>query len=88
MTTAFDRLLAKVPGSVQFKAFAAGTAVCLALGYPIFFRGKAQPQGHDYFSQERPEAILKGEEASRKQYLKEREERREQRKLQQQHEQQ
>ena len=74
-----DRFISKIPGSVQFKAFAAGVVVCTALAYPVFATGSGK-QGHDYFSQERPEAILRGEEQSRKQYLKERDERREQRK--------
>ena len=76
--TVFDRYLAKMPGSIQFKAFGAGMVLCAALGYPVFAGGTGK-QGHDYFSQERPEAVLQGEERSRKQYLKEREERREER---------
>ena len=74
----FDRLIQKVPGSLQVKAFVSASLLCIALGYPIF-RSTDGRQGHDYFSQERPEAILKGEEESRQKYLMEREQRREQR---------
>ena len=76
--TVFDRWLQRIPGSIQFKAFATGVVLCGALGYPIFAAGsgEGQKQGHDYFSQERPEAVIRGEEQLRKQYLQERDERR------------
>jgi hypothetical protein len=76
----FDRFVAKLPGSVQVQAFSVGMVLCIAMGYPIFVSGQKEKQGHDYFSQERPEAILQGEESSRKKYLAEREVRREERK--------
>lgn len=75
-------------GSMPFKAFVAGITLCAVLGYPIFgggVGGKGKngdgtstktKQGHDYFSQERPEAILQAEHASRQRYLQEREQRR------------
>ena len=74
--TVFDQWLAKVPGSTPLKAFGAGVLLCAALGYPIFANSQQDKQGHDYFSQERPEAVLQGQERARKQYLQEREERR------------
>mmetsp|Transcript_13958 Transcript_13958/g.26751 ORF Transcript_13958/g.26751 Transcript_13958/m.26751 type:complete len:85 (-) Transcript_13958:188-442(-) len=78
MATGFDRLLQRVPGSMPFKAFVAGMTLCTVMAYPVFAPSNEKTkQGHDYFSQERPEAVLQAEQASRKQYLKERQQRRE-----------
>ena len=74
MTTRFDRMMNRVPGSMPFKAFVTGTTMCAVLAYPVF--SSSTKAGHDYFSQERPEAVLQAEDASRKQYLKERQQRR------------
>lgn len=62
-----DRFINKVPGSPQVKAFAVAITVVGLLAYPVFGVSKEGRQGHDYFSQERPEAILAGEERLRKQ---------------------
>ena len=75
--TVLDQYMARIPGSMPFKAFMAGMICCTALAIPVFFSPTAESrQGHDYFSQERPEAVLAGQERARQQYLQEREVRR------------
>ena len=60
MTTGFDRLIQRIPGSMPFKAFVAGMTLCTVMAYPVFGPKSAEKktqQGHDYISQERPEAV-------------------------------
>jgi len=57
-------------GSLQIKAVVASVAVCALLAVPVFKKDGSKSnktrQGHDYFSQERPEAIRAGEEERRR----------------------
>jgi hypothetical protein len=71
MTTAFDRWIAQrafLGKHPALQAIAAATIVCAATGYQVF-GGSERRQGHDMFSQERPEAILQAEQRSREAYL-------------------
>jgi len=56
-------------GSLQIRAVVASVAVCALLAVPVFKKDGSKSktrQGHDYFSQERPEAIRAGEEERRR----------------------
>lgn len=75
-----DRFVARLPGgSMNVKAFVTAMAICGMVGVPIFMNSDKRKQGHDLFSQERPEAIIRGQEKLREQFLKERDARREER---------
>lgn len=60
-----DDLLKKLPGSTKTKAFGLSIAICTLLAVPVFGK-KDVKQGHDLFSQEKPEAVRAGEERKRK----------------------
>lgn len=61
-----DRFVSKLPGSPAVKAFVASTVVVGLLAIPVFGASKEGRQGHDYFSQEKPEVIRVGQEQQRK----------------------
>jgi len=65
-----DRFLERLPGTPTQKAAVASVTLCVILGYPIFRVQKETLQGHDYFSQEKPEAIRAGEERRRREQRK------------------
>jgi hypothetical protein len=69
--TAFDRVIAQrlfLGKTPWLQAIVGATIVCAATGYQVF-GGSEKRQGHDMFSQERPEAILQAEQRSRQDYL-------------------
>jgi len=61
-----DKFVNKLPGTPGVKAFIAASFICGLLAMPVFGVSKEGRQGHDYFSQEKPEAIRSGEERKRK----------------------
>jgi hypothetical protein len=59
-----------IPGKTpSIQAIVVASALVVALAYPVFNVAKDGRQGHDLFSQEKPEAIAQGQEQSRKDYL-------------------
>lgn len=56
-----DDFVKKLPGSPRVKAFVTASVICAALAVPVF-GGKEGRQGHDYMSQEKPEAVRQVEE--------------------------
>ena len=56
----------KIPGSVAVKSFVASTVIVALLAYPVFGISTETRQGHDYLSQDKPEAIRSGEERRRR----------------------
>lgn len=61
-------------GNPKTKAFVISAALCGLLAVPLFDPNKKQRQGHDYFSQEKPEAITAGQERQQRLKRKQREE--------------
>jgi hypothetical protein len=64
-----DNFMNKIPGSPPVKAFVVAAFITTALAYPVF-RTKDNRQGHDLFSQEKPEAIASGQERARREQRK------------------
>jgi len=64
----FDDFVKKLPGGHYTKLFVATSTILAVTAFPIFFNTKEVRQGHDYFSQEKPEAIRAGQEQLRKEY--------------------
>jgi hypothetical protein len=64
-----DRFVSKIPGSPPVKAFGLSLIIAAACAYPVFGGGRASEtrQGHDLFSQEKPEVIASQEEQKRRQ---------------------
>lgn len=60
-----DRFLQKLPGSTPLKAFVVAGIITATLAYPVF-RTQQTRQGHDLFSQEKPEVIAAGQERARR----------------------
>lgn len=56
----------KTPG---IQAIVVASVLVVALAYPVFNVARDGRQGHDLFSQEKPEAIAQGQERSRQEYL-------------------
>jgi len=79
-----DNYIRSLPGSPAMKAAVASGLIIAVISVPVFFVSKEGRQGHDYFSQEKPEAIRAGEEQQRKIRRKQREEEMEQLRQQQQ----
>ena len=65
-----DKLINKLPGSPPVKAFLCAGLVTAALAYPVFRTKDKTQQGHDLFSQEKPEAIASGQERARREQRK------------------
>ena len=65
-----DKLINKLPGSPPVKAFLCAGLVTAALAYPVFRTKDKTKQGHDLFSQEKPEAIASGQERARREQRK------------------
>ncbi|CAB9522306.1 expressed unknown protein [Seminavis robusta] len=63
-----DARLAKYPGSPGFKVFVAVSTILVVTGYPIYRSTVGGKQGEHYFSQERPEQIVKAQERSKREY--------------------
>jgi hypothetical protein len=62
-----DNLVNKLPGSIKAKAAFLSFAVVGILSIPVFNKTKEQrKQGHEYFSQEKPEQVAAGQEANRR----------------------
>jgi hypothetical protein len=58
-----------VPGKTPgIQAIVVASILVVGLAYPVF-NVKDTRQGHDLFSQEKPEAIAQGQDKSRKEYL-------------------
>jgi hypothetical protein len=63
-----DRFVSKIPGSPPVKAFGLSLIIAAACAYPVFGgRASETRQGHDLFSQEKPEVIASQEEQKRRQ---------------------
>ena len=60
-----DSIIKKIPGSVPVKSFLGALLISGALAYPVF-KTKNVKQGHDLFSQDKPEAIQAGQERARR----------------------
>lgn len=68
-----DNWLTKFPGGPQVKIVGAVTIIMVATAYPIFKTPKeGTGQGQHYFSQERPEQIVKAQERDAKEYKEQR----------------
>ena len=63
-----DRFVSKIPGSTPLKAFGLSLLIATACAYPLFGGGRASDsrQGHDLFSQEKPEVIASQQEQKRR----------------------
>jgi hypothetical protein len=64
-----DRFASKIPGSTPVKALGLSVLIAAACAYPVFGGGRASEtrQGHDLFSQDKPEVIASQEEQKRRQ---------------------
>jgi hypothetical protein len=64
-----DRFASKFPGSIPVKAFGLAVLISAACAYPVFGGGRASEtrQGHDLFSQDKPEVVASQEEQKRRQ---------------------
>ena len=62
-----DAWLQKLPGRHGIKVLVGTVALLGATAYPVF-RNSESKQGHDYFSQEKPEAVTAGQDHLRKEY--------------------
>jgi hypothetical protein len=63
----------KIPGGPRVRVFV-GTSVILAISAaPVFMKKSADKQGHDLFSQEKPEAITASKEKLQREYRKNKE---------------
>jgi hypothetical protein len=65
-----DNFIKKIPGSPPAKAFVFASLITAALAYPVFRTKDKARQGHDLFSQEKPEAIASGQERARREQRK------------------
>src|SRR3569832_2802875 len=61
-----DKLIRKIPGSTATKAFVVSLTVAGLCAVPVF-RTSESRQGHDLFSQDKPEVVASGQERLRKQ---------------------
>ncbi|KAL7557180.1 hypothetical protein ACA910_018333 [Epithemia clementina (nom. ined.)] len=66
-----DQLVNRLPGSMTAKAFGTALAITILAGIPYFIKDSTadRRQGHQFFSSEKPEAIIAQQEQARKQYL-------------------
>jgi hypothetical protein len=62
----FLSLAQKIPGGPRVRVAIGTTLMLAACAYPVFGKAKETKRGHDLFSQERPEAILRSQEIAAK----------------------
>lgn len=63
----------KIPGGPRVRVFV-GTSIILAISAaPVFMKKAPDKQGHDLFSQEKPEAITASKEKLQREYRKSKE---------------
>lgn len=58
----------KFPGSQGTKVFLGVSLIVVGTGYPLFKSSSGGKQGEHYFSQERPEQIVRAQEKQKKEY--------------------
>ena len=63
-----DERLAKLPGSHRVKVLVGVAAILGITAYPIFSSSAKEQQGQNYFSQERPEAIIRAQEEKQRRW--------------------
>jgi len=63
---ALSDIVQKIPGGPKVRVAIGTTLMLAACAYPVFGKKKETKRGHDLFSQERPEAIIRSQELAAK----------------------